>query len=81
MNPNKTRMSEAIEQKRKVVGAKLKSLREAANVSQATMSRETGLTISTIVNIEHGHRSFRIDNLIQCLEAIGHSLPDVDWVQ
>lgn len=57
MNPNE------LKQARTIIGAALKQKRVQAKMTQAGLSKKSGLSRSTIVSIETGANSYNIDSL------------------
>ncbi|MFI6639930.1 helix-turn-helix domain-containing protein [Streptomyces sp. NPDC050504] len=63
--------------RRRAIGDQIRSARLHANLTQEAVSLRTGIRIATISEIEQGHRSALLDNLIRIADAIGVPLADL----
>ena len=59
-------------------GAKLRELREAKRLSMASVFQMTGVSVSSISNIETGKTDPRMSTVTQLLSCYGASLSDVE---
>lgn len=65
------------EDDRKAYGAELKRWRTQAGMTQAELSRASGVDESTISQIENGHRAPQQETLDALLAALGLTIPDL----
>jgi transcriptional regulator with XRE-family HTH domain len=59
---------------REALGAQLKAIREAKNLSKYRVAKDSGLSINSITYIENGSINYTIDVLANYLEAVNHEL-------
>ncbi|MER7696148.1 helix-turn-helix transcriptional regulator [Streptomyces sp. NPDC096095] len=57
--------------RRRRVGARVRAAREHAGLTLEEVWLRSGIRITTISDIEQGHRSPRLDTLIRIADAIG----------
>lgn len=63
--------------RRRAIGDRIRQARLHANLTQEQVSLRTGIRISTVSEIENGHRAALIDSLIRIADAIGVPLADL----
>lgn len=63
--------------RRRLIGERMRTARQEANLTQEQVSLRTGIRIATISEIEQGHRAALIDSLIRIADAIGVDLADL----
>jgi transcriptional regulator with XRE-family HTH domain len=73
MNSNNIRISD-IDINDKLIRMQLVSIRKSRGISQKDIADFTGLSISTISNIETGAKSTTMDSLIKYTISIGASI-------
>jgi len=52
-------------------GARLRTLRDAAEISQERLAHDAGLSWSTVSQVERGDRSVRLPTLLRLAAALG----------
>ncbi|MFJ9885918.1 helix-turn-helix domain-containing protein [Streptomyces sp. NPDC091287] len=57
--------------KRRAIGLRVRAAREYANLTLEAVWIRSGIRITTISDIEQGHRAALIDTLIKIADAIG----------
>ncbi len=62
---------------RVALGSRLKTLREAAGMTQAELAKAAGIGRVTLVRIEHGEQSPRYDSLTALAGALGRPVADL----
>lgn len=65
------------EQQSKLIGKRLKELREARNIKSLDLAKLTDLAPQTISRIEQGHQDTTFSSLSKILAAMGCSLKDL----
>jgi transcriptional regulator with XRE-family HTH domain len=70
-------LSEEAEQEAKLVGVKIRRLREQRNLKANELSEISGVTPQTISRIEKGHTDVSFGTLKKLLGAMGYSLKDL----
>lgn len=68
---------EHVHARRRAIGEHIRTARVRANLTQEAVSLRTGIRISTISEIENGHRAALLDSLIRIADAIGVPLADL----
>jgi transcriptional regulator with XRE-family HTH domain len=63
--------------RRRAIGDQIRGARLHANLSQEDVALRAGIRISTVSEIEQGHRAALLDNLIRIADAIGVPLADL----
>jgi len=63
--------------KRRAIGVRVRAAREYANLTLEAVWLRSGIRITTISDIEQGHRAALIDTLIKIADAIGVPLEDL----
>ena len=56
------------------IRTKLSSIRKSKNLTQKQLSEMSGLSVSSISNIESGENSYTLRSLIKYAEAIGYEI-------
>ncbi|MFD5903571.1 helix-turn-helix domain-containing protein [Streptomyces microflavus] len=59
------------------IGVQIRAAREYAGLTQETIALRSGIRITTVSDIEQGHRAAQIDTLIRIADAIGVPLEDL----
>jgi len=59
------------------IGVQIRAAREHAGLTQETIALRSGIRITTVSDIEQGHRAAQIDTLIRMADAIGVPLEDL----
>ncbi|MEV6471622.1 helix-turn-helix domain-containing protein [Streptomyces sp. NPDC051657] len=62
---------ERVRARRLEIGMQIRAAREHAGLTQETVSLRTGIRITTVSDIEQGHRAAQLDTLIRIADAIG----------
>lgn len=62
---------------RKLVGARVKTIRQALRLSQAKLAERTGLAVETISRIERGVRGTTLENLYRMAQALEVPFPEM----
>jgi transcriptional regulator with XRE-family HTH domain len=70
-------LAEKAEEQAKLVGVKLKRLREKKGIRSNELSERSGITAQTISRIEKGHQDVGFSNLKKLLASMGYSLKDL----
>lgn len=70
-------MSDQAEEQAKLVGIKIKRLREKKGLRANDLSERSGITAQTISRIEKGHQDISFITLRKLLAAMGYSLKDL----
>ena len=60
--------------KDKFIRTRLASIRKSKGLTQKQLSDMTGLSTTTISNIESGENSYTLRSLIRCAEALGYEI-------
>lgn len=58
----------------KFIRTRLASIRKSKGLTQKQLSDMTGLSTTTISNIESGENSYTLRSLIRCAEALGYEI-------
>ena len=58
----------------KFIRTRLASIRKSKGLTQKQLSDMTGLSTTTISNIESGDNSYTLRSLIRCAEALGYEI-------
>ena len=58
----------------KFIRTRLASIRKSKGLTQKQLSNMTGLSTTTISNIESGENSYTLRSLIRCAEALGYEI-------
>ena len=58
----------------KFIRTRLASIRKSKGLTQKQLSEITGLSTTTISNIESGDNSYTLRSLIRCAEALGYEI-------
>lgn len=58
----------------KFIRIRLASIRKSKGLTQKQLSDMTGLSTTTISNIESGENSYTLRSLIRCAEALGYEI-------
>jgi transcriptional regulator with XRE-family HTH domain len=61
----------------KRMGARLKHLREAAELSQAKLAAAAGVSPRTVQNWEYGKRTFDIESAVRLADVLGITLDEL----
>lgn len=70
-------MSELAEEQAKLVGIKIKRLREKKGIKSNDLAARSGITAQTISRIEKGHQDIGFTTLRKLLASMGYSLKDL----
>jgi transcriptional regulator with XRE-family HTH domain/Zn-dependent peptidase ImmA (M78 family) len=70
-------MGEQAEEQAKLVGIKLKRLREKKSIKSNELAERSGITAQTISRIEKGHQDVSFTTLRKLLASMGYSLKDL----
>ncbi|MFJ8842927.1 helix-turn-helix domain-containing protein [Streptomyces cyaneofuscatus] len=62
---------EVVRARRLEIGAQIRAARERAGLTQEAVSHRTGVRITTVSDIELGHRAAQLDTLIRIADALG----------
>lgn len=62
--------------RRLIIGARIRELRHAANLSQEALAAASGLDRTSVVHLEAGHRSVLIDRMWDLAAAVGVTIAD-----
>lgn len=68
---------ERVRARRLAIGVQIRAAREHAGLTQEAVSLRTGVRITTVSDIEQGHRAAQLDTLIRIADAIGVDLADL----
>lgn len=68
---------ERVHARRRAIGDRIRQCRVHADLTQEQVSLRTGIRISTVSEIENGHRAALLDSLIRIADAIGVPLADL----
>jgi transcriptional regulator with XRE-family HTH domain len=69
--------ADRVRARRRAIGDQIRAARLRANLSQEDVALHAGIRISTVSEIEQGHRAALLDNLIRIADAIGVPLADL----
>ena len=58
----------------KFIRTRLASIRKSKGLTQKQLSDMTGLSTTTISNLESGENSYTLRSLIRCAEALGYEI-------
>lgn len=58
----------------KFIRTRLANIRKSKGLTQKQLSEMTGLSTTTISNIESGENSYTLRSLIRCAEALGYEI-------
>ena len=62
---------------KKVLGERIRSLRDKAGLSLSALEAESGIPKATISKIENGHRNPRIETLVKIAQGLKVKLKDL----
>lgn len=64
------RRAQTWERRRRFVGARIRSLREAAGMTQEALALSSGVTRNVLMDVEHGKRGLLYERLFDIAEAL-----------